>query len=235
VGLTLATAVVAVVGLTALPPAAPVVAAPAAAEAAAPKLSARLGPWGPRPAAAPAAARRDAGPGAAQAGLFDPSPLFDPRPLFDSRPLVASPSLAAARFGALPAQAPGFAAQAPAGPDGWREGEFSQVRVLDGRTLDLDGLRLALAGIGLPGPGQMCRTLDGRDEPCAERARTQLELMLRGRTLACRWRETAFRVAEGACRLGSGDLADRMVRTGFAHRTEAPARPVAFVELPPEG
>jgi endonuclease YncB( thermonuclease family) len=81
----------------------------------------------------------------------------------------------------------------------------------------------------------MCRTLDGRDEACAVRARTQLELMLRGRTLACRWRETAPGAAEGACRLGSSDLADRLVRTGFAHRTGAPARPAAFVELPPEG
>ncbi len=76
----------------------------------------------------------------------------------------------------------------------------------------------------------MCRTLDGRVEPCAVRAHTQLDLMIRARTLACRYRETAPGVAEGSCRIGSSDLADRMVRTGYVHRTDAPARPVVLID-----
>jgi endonuclease YncB( thermonuclease family) len=63
---------------------------------------------------------------------------------------------------------------------------------------------------------QMCRTLDGRLEPCATRAATQLELMTRGRAVTCLHRVEQAGEAVGRCRIGFSDLTERMIRTGFA-------------------
>lgn len=113
------------------------------------------------------------------------------------------------------------------GPDGWREAEFTQVAVLDGRTLDAAGLRIRLEGIALPDPGEVCRTLDGRLESCLTRAATQLELTTRWRRVACRYRLETASEAVGACRIGAADLAERLVKTGFAHRPAQAARAAA--------
>ena len=63
----------------------------------------------------------------------------------------------------------------------WREEEFGQVGVVDGRTLQAGPVRIQLIGLDLPMGEQVCRTLDGRFEPCATRAATQLELLTRHR------------------------------------------------------
>ncbi|HKG82711.1 MAG TPA: hypothetical protein VKB16_06080, partial [Beijerinckiaceae bacterium] len=69
---------------------------------------------------------------------------------------------------------------------------------------------------------EVCRTLDGRLEPCLARAATQLELITRFRKVSCRYRIEAPGEASGSCRIGATDLAERMARTGFAKR--APRR-----------
>jgi endonuclease YncB( thermonuclease family) len=99
----------------------------------------------------------------------------------------------------------------------WREEEFQQVQALDGRTLAAPAVVIRLAGLELPQSGEVCRTLDNRLEPCAVRAATQLELMTRHRKVACRYRMEGSE-AVGACRIGTSDLAERMLRTGFARR-----------------
>ena len=180
------------------------VARPAVAEAAT-KDAARLAAWAPpRPATAAKAP--------APAEIFR---VFAPR-------LAASP--AQARFtkgepvvtGSL---VPGaFAPAAAPRGDEWREEEFARVQALDGRTLAVPALRIRLTGLVLPGVEEVCRTLDGRLESCAARAATQLELVTRHRTVSCRYRLEAPGDAVGACRIGGSDLADRMVRTGFAKR-----------------
>lgn len=110
--------------------------------------------------------------------------------------------------------------------DGWREGEFSQVVAVDGRTLEAGGLRIRLEGLALSDPGEVCRTLDGRLEACAVRAATQLELITRWRKVTCRYRPETASEAVGACRIGSSDLAERLVKTGYAHRPGEPRRAV---------
>lgn len=97
----------------------------------------------------------------------------------------------------------------------WREQEFTFIMVVDGRTFASGGVTIRLAGVELPPPDQVCRTLDDRLEQCAARAATQLELLTRSRTLACRYRMTTSSEAIGACRIGPRDLAERMVRTGY--------------------
>jgi endonuclease YncB( thermonuclease family) len=79
---------------------------------------------------------------------------------------------------------------------------------------------ITLDGLELPHREQVCRTLDNRLEPCAARAATQLELLTRSRKVTCRYRMTTSSEATGSCRLGSQDLADRLLRTGYVRAAE---------------
>lgn len=108
---------------------------------------------------------------------------------------------------------------AASAPSEWREAELSQVEVLDGRTLATPTLRIRLAGLELPKADEACRTLDGRLEACVARAATQLELITRSRKLACRYRLESAEEGVGTCRIGASDLAERLVRTGYAKRS----------------
>jgi len=101
-------------------------------------------------------------------------------------------------------------------PGEWREQEFAFVNVVDGRTLSAGDVTITLDGLELPHPDQVCRTLDDRLEQCSARAATQLELLTRSRRLACRYRMTGSSAGVGSCRIGSRDLAERMIRTGYA-------------------
>lgn len=101
---------------------------------------------------------------------------------------------------------------------------FAAIDVLDGRSFRADGATIRLANLALPGPRQQCRRLDGVTEPCAERARTRLDLMTRHRPVACDLAAAAPGAPLGAtsspltgdCRVGDGDLALRLIREGWA-------------------
>ena len=157
-------------------------------------------------------------------------------PAASARAAVARP--VDPRFAALPTQArfakagepavtgslvPGGFAPAPRASE-WREEEFAQIQALDGRTLAASSVRIRLAGLELPGAGEVCRTLDGRLEPCLARAATQLELITRFRKVSCRYRIEAPGEASGSCRIGATELAERMARTGFAKRAPETGR-----------
>jgi endonuclease YncB( thermonuclease family) len=98
----------------------------------------------------------------------------------------------------------------------WREEEFAFVDIVDGRTFHAGGITITLVGLELPPSDQVCRTLDDRLEHCTVRAATQLELLTRSRRLACRYRMTTSSTATGSCRMGAHDIAERMIRTGYA-------------------
>jgi endonuclease YncB( thermonuclease family) len=106
----------------------------------------------------------------------------------------------------------------------WIEQEFPAVTVIDGRTVKAGDIRIRLAGLDLPMPEQVCRTLDGRLERCVARAATQLELLTRWKKVTCQYRLTASNEGVGRCRIGTSDLTDRMVMTGYAWRSAAPAQ-----------
>jgi endonuclease YncB( thermonuclease family) len=139
--------------------------------------------------------------------------------LFGSQPAA---SLVQARFAptGAPAWQSGTLAQTAAAPE-WQEREFAEVSVVDGRTLDAAGVRIRLSGLALPSADEACRTLDGRIEACALRAATQLELITRWRKVTCRYRAGSSGEAAGSCRVGSSDLADRLVKTGYVRRLDA--------------
>jgi endonuclease YncB( thermonuclease family) len=73
----------------------------------------------------------------------------------------------------------------------------------------------------------MCRTLDGRVEPCRQRAATQLELLTRSRRLTCLYLVEASDETIGRCRLGTSDLTERMIKTGYAWPSAALPRGAA--------
>jgi endonuclease YncB( thermonuclease family) len=134
-------------------------------------------------------------------------------------PFQATPMGASTGFSArdgVPA-AESFVAPAPAAQS--REEEFANVEVVDGRTLLAGGVRIHLVGLDLPMPEQVCRTLDGRLEACAVRAATQLELLTRWKRVACHYRLETAGEGTGRCRIGTSDLTDRMIKTGYAWRS----------------
>ena len=139
-------------------------------------------------------------------------------------PFQGAPMGAAARFSDSPSQPPadGFAALSAPASD-WRDAEFASVGILDGRTILADGVRIRLLGLDLPIPEQACRTLDGRLELCATRAATQLELLTRWKRVACHYRAAGAGEAVGRCRIGTNDLTDRMIKTGYTWRSAVAA------------
>jgi hypothetical protein len=148
-------------------------------------------------------------------GLLDPLRV-GPEMRFSKMDPLATGALPAAAFASAP----------------WREDEFTEVSVVDGRTLAAGSLTIEIAGLDLPVAGQACRTLDGRIEPCALRAATQLELLTRWRAVTCRYRMTAPGFASGACRVGSSDLGERLARTGYLTRTPQPGAAPALADIP---
>jgi len=216
---TVLAATVGALALTAAPPPDRAQAAATAAPKPAEKREARLLGWQSGASGTKAVLQRTSVPATASAGpgdaLFGGDPL-GPALRFGGGIAVPASSFelggfAPVRFG--PATAAGV----------WQEEEFTRVAVEDGRTLVAGHLRIRLVGIDLPMPEQVCRTLDGRLESCASRASTQLELLTRWRSVTCRYRQTGSGEAIGQCRVGSSDLAERMIQTGYTWRSAATA------------
>jgi endonuclease YncB( thermonuclease family) len=144
------------------------------------------------------------------------------------RHAVAAASVSIWHPGKMENAPPGESAEAapPTASDGrpseeWRQQDFASVSILDGRTFSSGGVTVRLAGLDLPPPDQVCRTLDNRLEQCATRAATQLELLTRARALACRYRMITSSEAVGSCRIGPHDLAERMLRTNYVRAADA--------------
>jgi hypothetical protein len=179
----------------------------AAAEEILPKDAVRLATWSPPAPATADPPEPDEIDALATGSLFFVGRPLTPPARFDTH---SEPIVAISRFG------PWIAS-----PAEWREEEFDQVAVLDGRTLEVGAVHIQLLGLDLPLSEQVCRTLDGRFEPCAVRAATQLELLTRHRKVTCHYRADLARETIGRCRIGTNDLAERMVQTGYVWRSAA--------------
>lgn len=104
------------------------------------------------------------------------------------------------------------------------------LRIVDGDSLELGGVRIRLAGIDAPELDQRCE-LEGQAHPCGREAREHLVHLVAGRPVTCSSRDDdRYGRRLGRCRAGDTDLNAEMVRTGWAvayggyAREEAEAR-----------
>lgn len=93
----------------------------------------------------------------------------------------------------------------------------AEIRIVDGDTLDLDGVRYRINGIDAPEAGQTCKTATGRDWRCGKSATETLAGLTDGRRVTCR---TLSRDSYGRdiarCSADGQDLARQMVLSGMA-------------------
>ncbi|MFG1298162.1 thermonuclease family protein [Xanthobacter sp. V3C-3] len=88
--------------------------------------------------------------------------------------------------------------------------------VIDGDTLDIAGIHVRLAGIDAPELKQQC-VRRNRPWPCGEAARRALEEAIGGARVSCASSERdVYGRPVARCRAGTLDLADHMVREGYA-------------------
>ncbi len=91
-----------------------------------------------------------------------------------------------------------------------------RLRVSDGDSLSLDGVRVRLSGIDAPELAQTCRVA-GADHPCGREARDHLVASIAGRPVVCAGAKLdKYRRRLGRCRAGDLDLNAEMVRSGWA-------------------
>ena len=93
----------------------------------------------------------------------------------------------------------------------------SGVRVIDGDTLDLDGVRYRLHGIDAPEAGQTCKSAKGGDWPCGQAALHKLESLTTGRNPTCVTREKdVYGRSIATCKIDGLDISSEMIRSGLA-------------------
>jgi endonuclease YncB( thermonuclease family) len=99
-----------------------------------------------------------------------------------------------------------------------------RLRVADGDSLELDGVRIRLLGVDAPELAQSCR-LGGEPHPCGREAREHLLHLIAARPVTCSSTDTdRYGRRLGRCRAGETDLNAEMVRSGWAVAYGAYAR-----------
>jgi endonuclease YncB( thermonuclease family) len=95
-----------------------------------------------------------------------------------------------------------------------------EAEALEPHTIRHEGRVLRLSGIEPPPPAQMCRRLDGMQVSCIDRALSYMNLLIKGRRLQCddapAFRPEADGPPQASCRVGDADVAEAMVRQGWA-------------------
>lgn len=91
------------------------------------------------------------------------------------------------------------------------------VRVVDGDTLDVGGVRYRLHGIDAPEAGQVCNAPDGGTWPCGSDAISKIQDLVQGRTVACEGKgQDAYGRIIAVCFADSNEINADMVRAGLA-------------------
>jgi endonuclease YncB( thermonuclease family) len=91
------------------------------------------------------------------------------------------------------------------------------ARVVDGDTLNIEGLGVRLHGIDAPETAQTCRDGQGRDYACGERATARLRGLAENQRVTCEGHEfDQYKRFVAVCRVGSVDVNRIMVADGHA-------------------
>jgi len=89
--------------------------------------------------------------------------------------------------------------------------------VLDGDTIDLNGLRVRLFGIDAPERDQLCERADGSRYGCGQVAREMLVGLIAGAPVQCTKKDVdPYGRMVGVCRGAEADLSAAMVENGGA-------------------
>lgn len=97
------------------------------------------------------------------------------------------------------------------------QGFGGTVRVVDGDTLEVGGVRVRLHGVDAPELGQVCTNPDGARWDCGTWVADRLRARLRGRDLRCRALETdRYGRTVATCTLAGEDLGRKLVQDGMA-------------------
>jgi endonuclease YncB( thermonuclease family) len=98
-----------------------------------------------------------------------------------------------------------------------------EAEVIDAGMIRTAEETYRLAGIELPETSQQCRRIDGLAVGCLDRARSYLQLLVKGRAVACeRAPQKHDGPLEANCRVGDADIAEQLVRQGWARASEKP-------------
>lgn len=91
------------------------------------------------------------------------------------------------------------------------------ARIIDGDTLNVEGLGIRLHGIDAPETAQTCRDASGRDYACGDRATARLRGLAENRRVTCEGREfDQYKRFVAVCRVGAVEINRTMVVEGHA-------------------
>lgn len=92
-----------------------------------------------------------------------------------------------------------------------------KATVIDGDTLNMDGIRIRLFGVDAPEFAQSCTRPDGSSWTCGAQARAELEKRIGARRLDCEQRDIdSYRRSVAVCRVDGEDLNAWLVASGWA-------------------
>ena len=93
----------------------------------------------------------------------------------------------------------------------------SEIRVIDGDTLELSGIKYRLHGIDAPETSQVCRTANGGTWQCGKAAVEALETLAAGGQMTCDSRGVdKYGRTIGVCTVNGKDINAEMVNRGLA-------------------
>lgn len=91
------------------------------------------------------------------------------------------------------------------------------ARVVDGDTLNVEGLGVRLHGIDAPETAQTCKDAQGRDYACGDRASQRLRMLTEGRRVTCDGKEfDQYKRFVAVCRVDTTDINRALVAEGLA-------------------
>ena len=94
---------------------------------------------------------------------------------------------------------------------------LDHVEIIDASTVRAGSRIVRLRGIETPKSTDTCKRLDGLAVSCLDRALSYLQLLVKGRAIACSsTKPTETSSDEGHCRFGETDVAEQLVRQGWA-------------------
>ena len=110
-----------------------------------------------------------------------------------------------------------FAAACLCAPPALADNLTGQASIIDGDTLEIHGARIRLWGIDAPESSQLCRGEDSIQYRCGAKAANNLDWFLNKRPVDCAPVSLdQYRRTVATCSVDGIDLADWLVRNGFA-------------------